>query len=52
MYVYLYILTSCGQTIQCVHPPHQHNGFVAYGGVRALLMLEPIECSTSTRLGA
>ena len=39
---------------QCVHPPHHHNGFVATcrlwtasGGVHALLVLEPTECSTS-----
>ena len=45
------------KTIQCAHPPHHHNGFVATcrlwtasGGVHALLALEPIECSTSTRL--
>ena len=36
------------KTIQCVHPPHHHNGFVATcrlwtasGGVHALLVLEP-----------
>ena len=47
------------KTIQCTHPPHHHNGFVmiyrlwaASGGVHALLVLEPTECSTSTRLGA
>ena len=47
------------KTIQCAHPPHHHNGFVgtcrlwtASGGVHALLVLEPTECSTSTRLGA
>ena len=47
------------KTIQCAHPPHHHNGFVATcrlwtasGGVHALLVLEPTECSTSTRLGA
>ena len=46
------------KTIQCAHPPHHHNGFVATcrlwtasGGVHALLVLEPTECSTSTRLG-
>ena len=45
------------KTIQCAHPPHHHNGFVATcrlwtasGGVHVLLALEPIECSTSTRL--
>ena len=47
------------KTIQCAHPPHHHNGFVATcrlwtasGGVHVLLVLEPTECSTSTRLGA
>ena len=45
------------KTIQCPHPPHHHNGFVATcrlwaasGGVHALLVLEPTESSTSTRL--
>ena len=44
------------KTIQCAHPPHHHNGFVATyllwtasGGVHALL--EPTEGSTSTWLG-
>ena len=43
------------KTIQCAHPPHHHNGFVATyrlwtasSGVHALLVLEPTECSTST----
>ena len=47
------------KTIQCPHLPHHHNGFVATcrlwtasGGVHALLVLEPTECSTSTRPGA
>ena len=47
------------KTIQCAHPLHHHNGFVATyrlwtasGGVHALLVLEPTECSTGTRLGA
>ena len=38
--------------IQCAHPPHHHNGFVATcrlwtasGGVHALLVLEPTEHS-------
>ena len=42
--------------IQCVHSSHQHNGFVATcrlwtasGGVYTLLVLEPTECSTSTK---
>ena len=41
------------KTIHCAHPPHHHNGFVATcrlwtasGGVHALLLLEPTECST------
>ena len=47
------------KTIQCAHPRHHHNGFVATcwlwtasGEVHALLTLEPTECPTSTRLGA
>ena len=47
------------KTIQCAHPLHHHSGFVATcrlwtgsGGVQALLVLEPPECSTSTRLGS
>ena len=47
------------KTIQCAHPPHHHNGFVATcrlwtasGGVHALLVLEPTERSTSMRLEA
>ena len=47
------------KTVQCTHPHHRHNGFVetcqlwmASGGVHALLVLEPTECSTSTRQGA
>ena len=46
------------KTIQCAHTPHHYNGFVftcwlwtASGGVHALLVLEPTECSTNTRLG-
>ena len=38
------------KTIQCAHPPHQHNGFVVTcrlwttsGGVHALLVLELTE---------
>ena len=45
-------------TIQCPHPPHYHNDFVATcwlwaasGGVHALLVLEPTECSISTTQG-
>ena len=44
------------KTIQCAHPPHHHNGFVAAcwlwttsGGVHALLVLEHTECSTTLR---
>ena len=47
------------KTIQCAHHLHHHNAFVvtcrlwtAIGRVHALLVLEPIECSTSIRLGA
>ena len=43
------------KTIQCAHPPHHHNGFVATcrlwtasGGVHALLVLEPTECSVGS----
>ena len=53
------IYSEVMKTIQCAHPPHHRNGFVttcrlwaASGGVHALLVLEPTECSTSTRLGA
>ena len=56
IYIYIYIYKK---TIQCTHPTHHHNGFVATcqlwmasGSVNALLVLEPMECSTSTRLGA
>ena len=52
------IYSDVMKTIQCAHPPHHHNGFVATcrlwtasGGVHALLVLEPTECSTSTRPG-
>ena len=55
----IYIYSDVMKTIRCAYPPHHHNGFVvtcrlwtASGGVRALLVLEPTECSTSTRLGA
>ena len=44
------------RTIQCTHYPHHRNGFVATcrpwtvgGRVHALLVLEPTECSASTR---
>ena len=43
------------KTIQCAHPPHHHNGFVATcrlwtasGGVHALLVLEPTEHSVGS----
>ena len=62
IYIYIYIyISDVMKTIQfqCVYPPHHHNGFVATcrvwtasGGVHALLVLEPTECSTSTGLGA
>ena len=49
MYIYIF---------QGAHP-HHHNGFVATcrlwaasGGGHALLVLEPTECSTSTKQGA
>ena len=45
--------------IQCAHPPHHGNGFVATywlwtvsGGVHAFQVLEPTERSTRTRQGA
>ena len=45
------------KTIQCANPPHHRNSFVATcrlctvsGGVHAFLVLQPAECSTSTRL--
>ena len=44
------------KTIQCAHSPHRHNGLVvicrlwtASGGVGALLVLEPTECSASIK---
>ena len=53
------IYSDVMKTIQCTHPPHHHNGFLAIcrlwtasGGIHALLVLEPTECSTSTWLGA
>ena len=55
----MYIYSEVMKTIQCPHPPHHRNGFVATcqlwttsGGVHALLMLETTECSASTRQGA
>ena len=39
VYVYIYIYVTCRL-------------WTASGGVHALLVLEPTECSTSTRLGA
>ena len=57
--LYTYIYSDVMKTIQCSHPPHHHNGFVATyrlwpasGGIHALLVLEPTECSTSTKLEA
>ena len=61
MYIctYIYTYNKVKKTIQCAHPPHHHNGFVAAcrlctasGGVHALLVLEPTACSTSTKQGA
>ena len=61
MYIYIYvnIYSDVMKIIQCAHPPHHHNGFVATGqlwttsgGDHALLVLEPTKCSKSTRLGA
>ena len=56
---YIYVYSYVMKTIQQNHPPHHHNGFgatcplgTASGGVHALLVLEPTECSASTRLGA
>ena len=44
--------------IQCAHPPHHHNGFVATcrlwtasGGVHALLVLEPTEVKEIRQFG-
>ena len=55
--MYSEVMTT--KTTQCTYPPHHYNGFVATcllwrasSGVHALLMLEPTECSTSTRRGA
>ena len=55
----IHIYGDVMKTIQCAHPPHHYNGFVATcqlwmasGRVHALSVLEPTECSTSTRLGA
>ena len=59
VYMYIYIHSDVMKTIQCTYLPHHRNGFVATcrlwtasGGVHALLVLEPTECSTSTRPGA
>ena len=55
MYIYICIYSDVMTAIQCGHLPYHHNGFVvacqlwtASGGVHALLVLEPTECSTST----
>ena len=44
-YIYIYIHSEVMKTIQCAHPPHHHNDFVATcrlwaasGGVHALLV--------------
>ena len=57
--MYIHIYSDVMKTIHCTHPPHHHNAFVATcqlwtvsGRVHALLVLEPTEYSTSTRLGA
>ena len=57
MYIYMY--SNVMKKIQCAHPPHHPNGFVATcwlwtgsGGVHVSLVLEPTECSRSTRLEA
>ena len=46
IYIYIYIHSEVMKTIQCAHPPHHHNDFVATcrlwaasGGVHALLVL-------------
>ena len=62
IYIYIYIIyiyNEVMKTVQCAHPVHHHNGFVATcqlwmasSGVHTLLVLEPTECSTSTRLRA
>ena len=53
----MYVYSDVMNTIQCAHAPRHHSGFVvrcqvwmASGGGHALLVLEPTECSTSTRL--
>ena len=62
-YIYIYIYTHTYIYIyvhvQDAHPLHHHNDFVATcrqrtisGGVHALLVLEPTECSTSSKQGA
>ena len=54
----MYIYSEVMYTIQfhCTDPPHHCNGFVATcrlwtanGGVHVLLVLEPTECTVSTR---
>ena len=54
IHIYIYLYSDIMRTIQCTQSPHHHNGFVATcpfwmasGGVHALLVLEPTECSTS-----
>ena len=56
MYIYIYIYSGdVMKTIQCAHPHHHHNGFVATcqlwtasGGIHALLVLEPKETETGS----
>ena len=45
--MYIFICGKVMKTIQCGHPSHHRNGFVAT--VHALLVLESTECSTSTK---
>ena len=55
IYIYIYLYSEVMKTVFFIH----HNGFLATcrlwtagGGVHALLVLEPTECSTSTKQGA
>ena len=54
----MYIYNEVMKTIQCALLPHHHKNFVATcrlwmasGGIHALLVLEPTNCSTSTKQG-
>ena len=57
IYIYIYYIYSDDmKIIQCTHPPHNNNRFVATchlwtasGRVHTLLVFEPTGCSTSTR---